>query len=140
MINFNENITILQRRFKNITFNSSNEGRTLWFYFTINNIKFTFELSQTETEPKDKKSLPALWFKHGYTKTIINNYLCLYDYIENNERCFSSVKINPTIKNSKDKKRYEINFKFLKENTLKNAIYLINKAYNNALKYADLIF
>lgn len=139
MINFNNEINTLQKQFKNISFNPSNEGRTLLYYFNINNISFTFELLQTETDPKDNTSLPAFWFKHGYTKKRINNYLSLNDYIDTEERCFSSIKINPTIKKSKEKKRYEINFKYLKENTIKNAIYLINKTYKNALKYAEII-
>ena len=141
MENFETKINYLTNAFEaeNIKFRSiGHDGIGLYFSFTINDVKCEYEIHQCETDPKDKKSLPNLWLKHGSTKKLINNYLTLNDYITfNNGLCISLPETNPTIKLSEDKKRYEINFKFLKENTFENATFLIYLAYQKAFNFLN---
>ena len=152
MENFETKINYLTNAFEpqNIKFRSIGNGLGLYFSFTINGVNCKYELHQCETDPKDKKSLPNLWLKHGSTKKLISSYLTLRDYISlNNDLCISLPETNPTIKRSEDKARYEINFKFLKENTFQNVVFLIyltfQKTFNflnseKAKKYIDSKF
>ncbi|WP_243344574.1 hypothetical protein [Anaerococcus sp. AGMB09787] len=55
------------------------------------------ELTLVYTDIKDKNSLPYLWYKNGYTKEIINNYISLDTcYTDNLHRSFHYY--NPTTK------------------------------------------
>lgn len=57
----------------------------------------------------DKKSLPNIWYKRGYTKEPIYNYWVFDTYAtDKNGRCYMAY--NPTIKPSDDGKRFVINF------------------------------
>lgn len=134
-LNFNEIINTLEETFKNteITFIKSTEN-ALKFSFQKGDFKFFYELSQTFTDSKDKKALPYIWYKRGWTSKIINNYLVLHDYIYlPNGDCISTPKTNPTIKDGLG--HYVINFKQLKEPTLKNIINLIKLTYKKAVAF-----
>ena len=61
-----------------------------------------------------KGSLPMLWKEHGFTKKLYTSYLCADVYVTNEEgNCYG--KYNPTVKPSKDGKRYVINFDWMLE-------------------------
>lgn len=99
--------------------------------------KIMVEICQTECDPKDKKTLPYIWFKKGYTKKIINNYLTCNTYVKDLEGQEWDV-YNPTHKKGK------IDFKWILEATPENEIKLVNKVYDLAnkdhLKYSNIIY
>lgn len=60
------------------------------------------ELILVYTDIKDKNSLPYLWYKNGYTKEIINNYISL-DTCYTDEQNYSYRYYNPCTKKVNDK-------------------------------------
>lgn len=74
----------------------------------------------------DKKSLPYLWYKSGYTDKILYTYLSIHTYCTDSEGNCSG-KYNPQTKQSEDGKRNVIDFEWLFENTEENKQKLINE-------------
>ena len=59
--------------------------------------------------PGGKNSLPALWFKRGFTKEIMTDWWSVKTYVTNKDgACYGAY--NPTTKRSDDGKRFVINF------------------------------
>ena len=60
-------------------------------------------------DPGGKNSLPALWFKRGSTKEIMKDWWSVQTYVYNRKGdCYMAY--NPTVKRSRYKTRFEINF------------------------------
>ena len=56
-----------------------------------------------------KNSLPALWYKKGYTKELIREWWSVQTYVTNKKgECYRAY--DPTIRKSWDGKRFEVNF------------------------------
>lgn len=84
-----------------------------------------------KTSPTDKKSLPNLWLKHGYTNKKLYNYLHVQCYVTDNEgNCVE--KYNPTIKESEDGKRLVLNFDCDFEATEEAEIKILNEIYRRS--------
>lgn len=86
------------------------------------------EMTRVYTDPKDKKSLPNLWKKHGYTKKNLTNYLCVDTFVTDKEgNC--TRKYNPQA----DKKNPgKINFNYMLEATEANEEKLLKKVVDLA--------
>ena len=93
-----------------------------------NDNKVIIELGATYIEKMDKKTLPYIWYKKGYTKTLLHNYITIGVYVYTKDGCHGMY--NPQIY----KNKCEINFKYLLEDTKENRIYLLNKVYQLANK------
>lgn len=82
----------------------------------------------TECFYNDGDTLPILWKKHGFTNKLYKSTLHIECYCyEENGNCWE--RYNPTTKLSKDRKRKEINFKWLFEVNDKNKEKLLNEIY-----------
>ncbi len=69
-----------------------------WFYYLKEKNKkgetMTIEICKTTVDPKDKKSLPYLWWIHGWIKTKMTSYWCISTYVRDGEgNCIG--KYNP---------------------------------------------
>lgn len=82
------------------------------------------EISECNSDFKDKKSLAYLWYKNGYTDKKLTNYLSVKTYCRDKKgNCLG--KYNPQTK--KEGKRNVINFDWMLENTKENKEKLINE-------------
>lgn len=71
------------------------------------------------TDSKSKNSLPALWYKSGYTPERLATYLCIHTFVENEAGdCYG--RYNPQEKLSEDRKRMVIDFKYMLPATAAN--------------------
>lgn len=77
-------------------------------------------LSSTVTDnPKDKKDMHYLWYKHGFTDRIMKSHINCHTYVRDSEGvCFGIY--NPQSKPSDDKKRSVTNFDWILEDTEEN--------------------
>ena len=99
----------------------------------------TVELNRCEPDNSSKKSLPNLWKKSGYIDRVLENYLVLHTYVEDENGCWD--KYNPQ---TKPCTRYEkgkcvesikvINFEWMFEATPDNAMRLLNEVERRFLK------
>lgn len=107
---------------------------TRWFYyFEDKNRKgerLTIEVVKCEVEnPNDKNCLPYLWKKNGFIDRILTSYWSIQTFVhDTEENCFEAY--NPTIKLSKDKKRFVINFDWMLEATEENLNLILEEVYN----------
>lgn len=76
---------------------------------------------------KNKKCLPYIWYKEGWTDRIISDYLTVHTYVTDSEgACWG--RYNPTVKLADDdKKRRVINFEWHFEDTTENEEKLVNE-------------
>lgn len=100
-----------------------------WFEFKSQDEtqEILIEIGWVSTDERDKKSLPYLWRKHGWTDRVINNYLVCNTYVYSKEGCVS--KYNPT--HTKD---HKIDFDWLLEATAENEQKIIDEIVNRVFK------
>lgn len=96
-----------------------------WFYYLKEKNKkgetMTIEISKTTVDPKDKKSLPYLWWKHGWIGSKLSSYWCISTYVRDGEgNCIG--KYNP-----QHARNGEVNFDWMLEGTEENKNRLINE-------------
>ena len=99
----------------------------------------TVEISYCDPDNSDKKSLPNLWKKSGYIDRVLENYLVLHTYVEDENGCWD--RYNPQ---TKPYTRYEkgkcvesikiINFDWMFEAIPENVIKLLNEVERRFLK------
>lgn len=93
-----------------ITINEANsDGETL-----------IFELSKC-INPGGKKSIPAIWYKNGYTKTLLSSFWSLNTFVTHEKYgCYRAY--DPTVKDN-----HQINFDYILEATPENAEIIIKE-------------
>lgn len=71
--------------------------------------KLCVEIGRTDFYGNSKDSLPALWYKNGYTNEIMQNWWNVQTYVTDKDgECYGAY--NPTIKPAPAAKRFVINF------------------------------
>jgi hypothetical protein len=90
------------------------------------------EISYCHTEPKQKRSLPNLWFKAGYTKKPIYDYICIDTQVDYPRKdgwtdSFGNV-YNPQVYKGQGK----LNFDWMLEDTPENREKLLNEVYRRS--------
>ena len=100
----------------------------------------TVELNRCEPDNSNKKSLPNLWKKSGYIDRVLENYLVLHTYVEDENGCWR--RYNPQTKHCTryDEKGkcvesiYVLDFDWVFEATPNNAMRLLNEVERRFLK------
>lgn len=93
-----------------ITINEANsDGETL-----------IFELTKC-INPGGKNSIPALWYKNGYTKTLLSSFWSLNTFVTHEKYgCYRAY--DPTVKDN-----HQINFDYMLEATPENAEIIVKE-------------
>lgn len=93
-----------------VTINEANsDGETL-----------IFELTKC-INPGGKNSIPALWYKNGYTKTLLSSFWSLNTFVTHEKYgCYRAY--DPTVKDN-----HQINFDYMLEATPENAEIIIKE-------------
>lgn len=79
-----------------------------------------FELSKC-INPGGKNSLPALWYKKGYKKTLLSSFWSLETFVSHEKYgCFHAY--DPTVKDN-----HQINFDYMLEDTPENAEIIVKE-------------
>lgn len=94
------------------------------FYINEENKKgetVAFVLSKCEN-PGGKNSLPALWFKNGYTKNILETHWAFDSFITNCEGHVWRRAYNPRINDE-----HKLNFDYMLEATPENAVIIVEE-------------
>jgi hypothetical protein len=106
------------------TLERTTEGGTEWYRISEENGKgetIEFEINKCE-DPNEKNSLPKLWYKKGFTKTLLKNFWHIQTYVTaQNGDCYGIY--NPTICREKN----EIDFSWLLPATTENKGKLIEE-------------
>lgn len=98
---------------------------TTWIYVSGSNKKsetMIIEICHCEANPKDKKTLPYLWFQAGMTKKLYKTWISCQTYVNDSEGDCNGI-YNPTVIKGKTK----IDFDWLLEDTEENREKIINK-------------
>lgn len=111
------------------TMEQTTETRRFYTFEETNKLgeKLVVEIGRCHAEGKN--SLPTLWYKHGWTKDLMTDYLVVNTYVTDTEGGCSG-KYNPTHKLDEDGKRYVINFDWLFEPSDDNKDKVLNEIYN----------
>lgn len=103
-----------------------------WFYTFIDQTRAGETLAVSVVvvydDPHSKSTLPALWYKHGYTKRRLSSYLCVDVYATQPDgSCYG--KYNPQIgANGK------LNFAWVLEDTEENRNKILDEIYRLATR------
>lgn len=120
---------------KNVEIKQMAQHRTIYEFKEKNskNEKLIVEITECYYDVENTNSLSNLWKKHGYTNKLYDNALHVDCFCyDTNGYCWE--RYNPTTKLSKDKKRKEINFKWLLEVSDKNKEKLLNEIYKRFME------
>ena len=111
-----------------MNYNAVQETETKTFYhFNGKNRRgeeLTVEICEVYPDNKDRRSLPNLWQKHGYTKKRLESYFCVTTWATN-KRGYCYSKYNPQTEIGANK----INFDWMLEVTEQNRERLLQEIY-----------
>lgn len=124
------------------TFDHKQGENGYWLNYNGKNKKgetITICLSKHITDITNKKSIPVMWKKEGYTKEVLKSFWYVETYVEKENLCVS--KYNPTeklyIEKQKNKiiqQSYVLDFDWVLEATEENATKILNEIERLFLK------